>query len=464
MMATAAAVKKLSLGTKLGFGVCDLGGNLFFTIMGFYLLNFMTDVAKLGAGLAGTAMLIGKICDAITDPTVGFLSDRTKSRMGRRRPWMLWGAIFLFFTMILQYTNPHIESQIWLFIYMAVAYCLLTTAYTMVNIPYGSLTPELTHDFDERTTLNAFRMSFAVVGTFIGAGLVLKIAGAFSSQDTGWTAMSLIMGAVMLITALITIFTVKEPKRAVDEAREQQDLLKTYKAAFKNGPFVQAFAAYALHIAGTSVVQGALIYYFRYIYYNGVKSPESDGAFTLALIIMLLPALLFIPVWTLISKRIGKKWTYNIGMGIVAVAVFLIFFFAKEQGQTFFYIVMAFGGIGFSTNYVMPLALVPDAVELDYARNGVRREGAFYGVFNFMNKMGVAVANFINGAILAAFGYVANVPQTAHAKLGIQLLVGPVAAAFFIAGIVVLSFYPITRKYYDTVIMPKVVEWDKKKK
>jgi glycoside/pentoside/hexuronide:cation symporter, GPH family len=125
---------------------------------------------------------------------------------------------------------------------------------------------------------------------------------------------------------------------------------------------------------------------------------------------------------------------------------------------------MAFGGIGFSTNYVMPLAIVPDAVELDYAQNGMRREGAFYGVFNFMNKMGVAVANFINGVILAAFGYVANVPQTEHAKLGIQLLVGPVAAVFFIAGIIVLSFYPITRKYYDTVIMPKVVEWDKKKK
>ena len=187
--------KGLSIGTKLGFGVCDLGGNLFFTIMGFYLLNFMTDVAKLGAGLAGTAMLIGKVCDAITDPTVGFLSDRTKSRWGRRRPWMFWGAIFLFFTMILQYTNPHIESQFWLFIYMAVAYCLLTTAYTMLNIPYGSLTPELTHDFDERTTLNAFRMSFAVVGTFLGAGLVLKIAGAFPSQDTGWTAMAAIMGA-----------------------------------------------------------------------------------------------------------------------------------------------------------------------------------------------------------------------------------------------------------------------------
>jgi GPH family glycoside/pentoside/hexuronide:cation symporter len=212
------------------------------------------------------------------------------------------------------------------------------------------------------------------------------------------------------------------------------------------------------------VVQGALIYYFRYIYFNGVKSAESDGAFTLALICMLAPALLFIPVWTLLSKKIGKKWAYNIGMAIVAIAVFVIFFFGRQLGINFFYIVMAIGGIGFSTNYVMPLAIIPDAVELDYAQNGVRREGAFYGVWNFMNKVGVALANFINGLVLAAFGYVANVPQTEHAKLGIQLLVGPVAAVFFIAGVVVLSFYPITRKYYDTVIMPKVAAWDKKKK
>lgn len=449
--------KSLSLGTKLGFGVCDLGGNLFFTIMGFYLLNFMTDVAKLGAGLAGTAMLVGKICDAITDPTVGYLSDRTRSRWGRRRPWMFWGAIFLFFTMILQYTNPHIESQVWLFIYMAVAYCLLTTAFTMVNIPYGSLTPELTPDFDERTTLNAFRMSFAVVGTFIGAGLVLKIAGAFSSQDTGYTAMAAVMGAVMLGTSFITVFTVKEPPRAQSEASEQQGIIRTYAAAFRNRPFVLALTAFALHIGGTAVIQGALIYYFKYIY-------GGSASFELALLCLLAPVLIFIPAWTFVSKRIGKKWSYNIGMGLVVVAVLAIYLFARQQGPAFFYIVMAIAGIGFSTHYVMPWSIVPDAVELDYAENGVRREGAFYGVWNFMNKVGVAVANAITGLVLGAFGYVANVPQTETAKLGIQLLVGPIAAVFYVAGVIVLSFYPITRKYYQSVIMPKAAEWDRKRK
>jgi glycoside/pentoside/hexuronide:cation symporter, GPH family len=449
--------KKLSLGTKLGFGVCDLGGNLFFTIMGFYLLNFMTDVARLGAGLAGTAMMVGKVCDAVTDPTVGYLSDRTRSRWGRRRPWMFWGAIFLFFTMILQYTNPRIESQIWLFLWMAVAYCLLTTAYTMVNIPYGSLTPELASGFDERTTLNAFRMSFAVVGTFIGALGVRQIVSLFPTADAGWTGMAAIMGGVMLVTALITVFTVREPARAAEEASEQQGFFKTYAAAFKNKPFMLALATYAFHICGTSIVQGSLIYYFKYIY-------GGTASFELALVCLLLPVLPAIWIWTAVSKRIGKKWAYNIGMGIVAVGVMVIFLFARQLGPTFFYAVMAVAGLGFATNYVMPFAIVPDTVELDYAENGVRREGAFYGLWNFMNKVGVALANLINGLILSAFGYVANAEQTDRARLGIQLLVGPVPAVFFVAGVVALSFYPISRKFYEERIMPRVAERERKRK
>jgi GPH family glycoside/pentoside/hexuronide:cation symporter len=111
----------------------------------------------------------------------------------------------------------------------------------------------------------------------------------------------------------------------------------------------------------------------------------------------------------------------------------------------------------------MPFAIIPDTVELDYAQNGVRREGAFYGVWNFMNKVGVAFGNLINGVVLSVFGYAANVDQTETSKLGIQLLVGPIGALFLVAGIVVLSFYPISRTFYDTVITPKVEEWNRKK-
>jgi GPH family glycoside/pentoside/hexuronide:cation symporter len=259
----------------------------------------------------------------------------------------------------------------------------------------------------------------------------------------------------MLVTAMITVLTVKEPKRAAQEASAQQGIFKTYAAAMRNKPFVMVFTSYALHICGTVVVQAALIYYFKYIY-GGAANLQ------IALALLLIPVLPSIWIWTALSKRIGKRWSWNLGMALVVVAVIAIFLFARQAGPTFFYIVMAFAGLGLSTNYVMPFAVIPDTVELDYAEHGVRREGAFYGVFNFMNKVGVAFANLIGGLVLSGFGYVANADQTEHAKLGIQLLVGPFAAVFFIAGIVVFSFYPITRKYYDTVIMPKVAVWNKK--
>jgi glycoside/pentoside/hexuronide:cation symporter, GPH family len=445
--------KPLSLGTKLGFGICDLGGNLFFTIMGFYILNFVTDVTLLGAGLAGTALLVGKIWDAGIDPVIGFLSDRTKSRLGRRRPWMLTGAIALFFLMILMYTNPHIRSQAWLFVWVIVVYCLLVTSYSIISIPYGSLTPELTPDYDERTSLNAFRMSFAVVGTFVGAGLVLPVVGAFANVDIGWMVMGGVMGAVVCVTAMTTIVTVKEPPRAQEEARDQQGFFKTYGAALKNRPFILALAAYALHITGTSVIMATLLFYFKYIY-------GGAGSFQLAMICLLVPALLCIPLWTLVSKRIGKKWSYNLGMGLFAVAVIVFFFVSEGRGPMVIYVVMAIAGIGLSTNYVMPYAIIPDTVELDYAENGVRREGAFYGLWNFVLQIGQAFANALAGWMLAGFGYVANVDQTALAKLGIRLLVGPIAAFFVVVGVVILSFYPITRSYYQEKILPRVAQRD----
>jgi GPH family glycoside/pentoside/hexuronide:cation symporter len=147
-------------------------------------------------------------------------------------------------------------------------------------------------------------------------------------------------------------------------------------------------------------------------------------------------------------------------MGLFALAVMAVFLFAAGQGTAFMWVLMAVAGIGYSTNYVMPYAIIPDTVELDYAQNGVRREGVFYGMWNFINQLGVAFALALNGWVLGWFGYVPNMAQGALSKLGIRLLVGPIAVLFVVIGIVVLSFYPITRKYYEERIMPKVRERD----
>ena len=141
------------------------------------------------------------------------------------------------------------------------------------------------------------------------------------------------MGMVITITALITVFTVKEPKRAAEEAGEQQGVWKTYGAALKNRPFVLALVTYAMHMMGTTIVQSALIYYYKYIVWDANNMVAAEGEFAFALLFLLVSLFVFIPVWTMVSKRIGKKWSYNFGMGIFALAVLGVFFLAGGQAR-----------------------------------------------------------------------------------------------------------------------------------
>jgi glycoside/pentoside/hexuronide:cation symporter, GPH family len=436
--------ERLSLKTKLGYGICDLGGNLFFTIVGFYLLYFLTDVMGLNAGLAGTALFVGKFWDAVTDPAVGYLSDRTRSSMGRRRPFMLWGAFGLLVSMTILFTNPGFKSQGLLFVWALLAYCLVDVAYTAVNIPYGALLPEITTDFNERTALNGYRMSFAVVGTLVGVAIVLPIVGLFHNPTVGWAVMGASMGAVMMAVTLVTFAAVHEdPSRQA--AEQDKGIVRSSLEALGSRVFLLALIPWVLHIAGVTVIQSVMVYYFKYIY-------EAEGQFQIAMVILLVTALLFIPVWVVISRRIGKKLSYNLGMGLFAAAVLAFFVFGERAGLTFAYVIMAIGGVGLSTNYVMPFSLVPDVVEYDYAETGRRREGVYYGLWTLASKIGQGLVLGLSGWMLAAFGYVKNQPQTAPAKLGIGLLVGPIPALLFVAGVVVLSFYPINRRFYEEIL------------
>ncbi len=437
-------MKTLSKRVKIGYGIGDLGGNLFFTMTGFYLLFYLTDVVGLAAGLAGTALMIGKVWDAITDPVTGYLSDRTRGRFGRRRPWMFvgiwvtWGGLIWMF-------SPPVGS---VFLWVVLANCLLNTGYTFINIPYGALTPDLTTDFNERTVLNGYRMSFAVVGTFIGAGVVLTLVDAFGGGTAGWTGMSAVIGGIIAASTLTVILSIREtPHTAVSPP---EGLITSHLQVLKLKPFLLALVPWALHITGVNIIQGALLYYFRFIYGDA-------AAFQIALPILLASAIVFIPVWVKISGRIGKRASYNIGMGIFATSILAFFLVGHLSGPWIAFVIMGIGGIGFATQYVMPYSILPDVVEYDYAETGVRREGVFYGQWTFMSKIGQALGLAINGWILSLFGYRESVAgvfmeQSESALLGIRLIAGPIPAFFFICGIIVLRFYPITNEYYQKIM------------
>jgi len=403
----------------------------------------------LSAALAGIALMVGRLWDAFYDPIIGYISDRTKTRMGRRRPFMLGGAIPLFITMIIMFTNPSLIigsgiSQTVLFVYTMVVYIILCTAWSTVNIPYSSLGPELTTDYNERTSLNGYRFGFAAVGTLLGAGLALPIVAMAPDKNMGFVLMGTVFGVALLVSTLVTVFSVRE-SAAVRPAMSM-GFVKTYTEVFKNKPYDFILMVYILHIVGITIASGIVIYYFKYVL-------GAEDMTTYAMLIFIGVAMLFIPVSVIMSKKTGKKLVYGTGFVIMAVGLMVLFFLGHTQGITFNLIMMAFLGIGMGLLYAMPYAIVADAIEYDYLRTGERREGAFFGIFTWGLKMGQAAASLLMGMTLEAMGYVANaIPQAASAQLGIRLFLGPIPAAVFLLAAVVIYFYPITEKRYKEIL------------
>lgn len=452
------ADNRLALRTKIGYGVCDLGGNLFFTVGSFIVMKYLTDVVGLSPWLSGLALSVGRVFDAFSDPIVGSLSDRTSTRFGRRRPYMFAGAILLFATMAFFFRNPRLESQAALFAWAAISYTLLAAvAYTLVNIPYSSLTPELTQDYNERTSLNAYRFAFAIVGTLLGAGAALPLISVVSGAaivdnkwvgdpSAGYQVLGVAFGAAMAITALITVFSVKETTAHIARPKAGfMNIVRDYLATFTNKPFLLILLPWTLNITGVTVLSTMLQYYFT----NVLNQP---GKVTMAMLLLLVVAIAFIPIWTAIAKRIGKKWSYIIGMLGVAAGVLLIFLVGPSASIGTLYALVAFCGIGFSTGYALPWSIIPDAIDYDFLKTGENREGLYYGIWTFSSKLGQAISALIIGALLSLTRYDGAIAlQNPDAQLVIRLLFGPIAAVFYVASAIVLAFYPITAQKHAEI-------------
>ena len=452
------ADNRLTLRTKLGYGVCDLGGNLFFTVGSFIVMKYLTDVVGLSPWLSGLALSVGRVFDAFSDPIVGSLSDRTSTRFGRRRPYMFVGAILLFATMAFFFRNPRLGSQAALFAWAAISYTLLAAvAYTLVNIPYSSLTPELTQDYNERTSLNAYRFTFAIVGTLLGAGAALPLISAVSGAaivdnkwvgdpSAGYQVLGVAFGAAMAVTALITVFSVRETTSHIARPKAGfVNIVKDYLSTFANRPFLLILLPWTLNITGVTVLSTMLQYYFT----NVLNQPDKV---TMAMLLLLVVAIAFIPIWTAVSKRIGKKWSYIIGMLGVAAGVLLIFLAGPSASVGTLYALVAFCGIGFSTGYALPWSIIPDAIDYDFLKTGENREGLYYGIWTFSSKLGQAISALIIGALLSLTRYDGTIAlQNPEAQLVIRLLFGPIAAVFYVASAIVLAFYPITARKHAEI-------------
>jgi GPH family glycoside/pentoside/hexuronide:cation symporter len=444
--------ERLTVKQKLGFGIFDLGGNMLFTLMSFWALKYLTDTVGIAAAWAGAAVMIGTAWDAVTDPLIGFISDRTLSRWGRRRVCLLFGAAPMLLSMIFVFTAPQYLPSSLRIAWAIAALVFLNTASTVINVPYGSLTPELTSDYNEQSSLNGYRFGCAVFGTIAGAGAVEPLVQIFARpgapdpllDQRGFAMMGLILGSIMMIVTLLTFLGTKE-KQYKKEDLPTDTFFATYKAVFNNKPFVTLLLTYALHMTGISFLTTILAYYTNNVLNRGDIT-------TIALVLLLVTAMIFIPISVLVSKKIGKMRTYQICFVILSSACGIIYALGHRLPIEFFFGLMVYAGIGVGFSYVAPFAMVPDAIEYEARKTGKRNEGAYYGMWTFISKLGTALAIFVSGQILEFGGYVSQAGEAAVQPPSvfdaIRVIIGPIPVVILIAAIVVVQFYPLDRKEY----------------
>jgi glycoside/pentoside/hexuronide:cation symporter, GPH family len=456
-------VPKLSFSTKLAYGAGDLGPAITANILGVFLLLFFTNVAGLNAGLAGSILLISKVWDAINDPIVGMLSDRTQSRWGRRHPWMLFGAIPFGIFFFLQWLVPEFSADPatnrWSLVayYMAIA-IVFNTFYTIVNLPYTALTPELTQDYDERTSLNSFRFAFSIGGSILSLGLAFGIFGIIKNPQQQY----LVLGGTCALLSVLPLFwcvwgtrqRVQETERqrlAIHTAETPLPYLQQLKVVFSNRPFLYVMGIYMC--AWLAVQNTVAVIPFFVQDYMGM----SKQTFILVVTAVQSVALIMLFVWSKVSQRMGKKPVYFMGMSLWIIAEIGLFFLRPGQVGLMYGLAML-AGFGVSTAYLIPWSMMPDVIELDELNTGQRREGIFYGFMVLSQKVALAISQFLVGLALQLGGYMPStsgqpVDQSPSALFTIQLLIGPIPAVILLIGLVLAYFYPITREVHAEILL-----------
>jgi GPH family glycoside/pentoside/hexuronide:cation symporter len=455
---------RLSFWTKLIFGSGDWSISSFGTLRQIFYAIFLTDVVGLEPRLASLAALLGIVWDAINDPLVGLLSDRVRTRWGRRRPFLLFFAIPYGLGFVLLWWAPPWESQIALAVTVSVAYMLSDTFQTLVSVPLYALTPEITPDYDERTSLTTYRMFFnllaSLVTAVVGPAVVDGALAAGATQQQGYLIVSALFGGLATIPLLLIFATVREHTRLEEKAEPEQPtpIAQILRTAWANVPLRFATAIYMLNWITFDLVALALPFYMAYWVASGnllekaLGLPLESAMFA----VLLITSVLVLPFWLWLSRRLSKHIAYIIGMSFWAVVQLLIF--AIQPGQITLVLILAvMAGISVSTAHVLPDAIFPDVIEWDELRTGRRQEGIYYGVKNFVRKLTGALAIFIALQVLGWFGYQAPPPgatyfaQSPATLMAIRILIGPFGAVLLFSAIAVAWFYPMTRERHARI-------------
>jgi len=449
--------RPLSIRQKLVYGLGDWGTSAATTVRNVFWFFFLTSVVGMNAGLAGSIFLIGRLWDAINDPLIGTLSDRLNSRWGRRRPFLLFGAIPFGLTFVLLFIVPPWEAPWARAAYYIVVFLLFDSLYTIINVPYSALMPELTSDYDERSSLAGWRITFAILASLVTGALFKYLAeelfapqlgGGVAGIRSGYALSAALWGITLIIPNFILVSTFREKER--EPVRGKIQPLQTFREVFANRAFRLAAVVYLLTFTTVDIV---LLVFIRFLVDYVRVEPGFDNVL-LATVLGL--ALITMPITVALMRRLGKRRAYMVSMAFLAV-VLAIMSQVPPGGQNQVLIAGIFAGLGYGAANTLPWALVADVIEADELKSGQRREGIYYGYLVFFRKLAAAVATFSVGQVLDATGFVSSVQGSAfvqqppEALMAMRFFIGVVPPIMLALAIIAVWRYPLDRESYEEI-------------
>ena len=438
-------IQKLSLKTRLGYGIGDIAICLYWSGVGLYLLYFYTDVVGISPSMAGLIYGIGMLWDALTDPFMGYIAERTRTKWGVYRPYLLFGNLPLALSFILLFWVPPFEGSM-LFFFLLFTNLLHRTCFTLVSVPFSSLTPRITSDSQERTNLTGFRMMGAQTGTNLMALLAFPIifwVGG-ENESLGFVVLASLAGLTAMAIHAITFVTVKEPENDQGIERVGGSLSEAASAIGKNGPFWLVFSA-TLIVGITTIFFGNnLIYYTKY----ALDLHEYQGTilFTSGIV-----AFLSIPIWWAISNKLGKKITWLISSSITLTAL-MVFYIYPITLLNELLVLVAFIGFGSGAGGILFWSMLPDTIEYGEVHTGVRSESSLYGFMTFAQKGSIAFAIIILGVVLDAIGFQANEIQSKNTIDDMKAIMTLIPSIGVAISLIIIYFYPIDAKMHKELL------------
>ncbi len=428
---------EVSLKEKIGYGLGDAASSMFWKIFSFYLAIFYTDIFGISAVAAGTMFLVTRIWDTANDPIMGIIGDRTNTRWGKFRPYLLWGAIPFGILGILLFTTPNFDTTGRL-IYAYITYTFMMMAYTAVNVPYASLLGVMTANTNDRTTLASYRMVFAFGGSLLVVAIYQPLVDFFKSVVTVEAAYQLTMVVIGAIAVFFFFLTFSWTKERIKPPKSQQNSLKEdFKNLLANVPWFVLLGAGVMTLIFNSVRDGVAMYYFKYYIVDDTAVAISKMTFTFSTLYFLVGQA-FNMVGVIMAKPVsallGKRKTFMLAM--IGAAVFSsMFYFCNKDNVVLVYVLQSV--TSFCAGIIFPLLWSMYADTADYSewKTGRRATGLVFSASSMSQKLGWTLGGSITLWLLGFYGFQANVEQTPETIEGIKYMLSffPALGAFLSA-------------------------------